>query len=363
MRETGARAFQKRDYPLSVQAYSQLIEACSSRLEDGQKDLVRQGYASRSAVLQRAEEWGKCLNDSEMALSLTEEAGAVAAAGATARHLLLDRRARSLAALGKTEESKKAFGRAIEAVEESKDMPDKLRDALLGQMKREAGKLDENNAKAEEKRKERKSTELERRLESSHSDAFSSLSSSTSPKYAGPDRGRILEATRDIRAGELIAFEPPLVPFAHCSRQNSSNPVIPRVVSRVCHHCLSQLDPWVFYPSTEVFGVRFCSPGCLKDARLRYHRHEAYILSDFLAQQARRQVETSGCLFLAFRAVVSAPWEMLEEEEGEHDCEFGTREGEEVKEGDAGAEFEFLRSLVGHEGGSSAEERVRIAVR
>ena len=51
------------------------------------------------------------------------------------------------------------------------------------------------------------------------------------------------------------------------------------------------------YPSPYVDGVTFCSHGCLDQACATYHKHEAFILQDYLWNATKEEeLEKSGCM-------------------------------------------------------------------
>ncbi len=137
-------------------------------------------------------------------------------------------------------------------------------------------------------------------------DVHATFSSRLKIVYGGPDRGRYLTAATDIAPGEMIALERPLVGVAQFEH-GDDGPVA--VVSKACHNCQARLRRQVFHPSPVVSGVRFCSRECLRAAVDTYHRHEVFVLADYMQQAEERrrkgedQAEQSGCMFLALRAV------------------------------------------------------------
>ncbi len=277
LKEAGARAFQKRNYALAVEAFSRLIETCSAF--DGlppscrwAEEALRQGYANRSASLQRAGLAAQCLADVEMALELSE--------APDEEYLLLGRKGKCLAAEGAPAagRAREAFEQAVAAANKRADLLPQLRDAFLAQAEGEMSKLSQPRREEEPRREKRLVSELEERLLSgAQAGAFSSLSEAVAPSYAGQERGRILKAERRIFPGETILVETPLVSFTHCARRRSEEEggegdlfigaPGPKVASVACHHCLGSLARGgVYYPSRKVYGIRFCSPKCYKEA-------------------------------------------------------------------------------------------------
>lgn len=283
-------------------------------------------------------------------------------------YLLLDRKAKCLLELGRVNEAKEDFKKALETANASDKIVPGMKEVFAKQ-------IDDNLAKLTTEEEKRLKEDVEKR-----EDFFSLLISEDDKKsdflrttpnvvwnekaqisYGGPEVGRLLRANQDIQPGEIIAIESPLASFTQCDNGTS----------KVCHHCLGNfyMNGAIFFPSPVVTGIRFCSYDCLHTALNSYHTHEQFVLADYLRKLSndKESVELSGCMFLAFRAVVRRPsgfytTKIAKEIMSKTDVRYGC---EKILPGEMelDEELRFLWSLVDHDQNESLESKVRMAIR
>ena len=100
-----------------------------------------------------------------------------------------------------------------------------------------------------------------------------------------PGRGRFAIAQRDIKVGEFICVDAPIV----------SHP-LPEYLGSNCYHCFKSMKAPL--PCPVCTKVMFCSYECRKIALSTYHKYECKIF-DFLIASGMSIV-----CFLAYKAVV-----------------------------------------------------------
>jgi len=107
-----------------------------------------------------------------------------------------------------------------------------------------------------------------------------------------PGRGRFAIAQRDIKVGEFICVDAPIV----------SHP-LPEYLGSNCYHCFKSMKAPL--PCPVCTKVMFCSYECRKIALSTYHKYECKIF-DFLIASGMSIV-----CFLAYKAVVQKPLEFF----------------------------------------------------
>jgi len=346
LKNAAVKAFQAKNYQLAVRLYSELLEFVS--LSD-LNEVKQQSHAGRSAALQRLNLSNECIDDVEMAIELSPKP--------QEEFLLLERKGKCLAESGRAAEAIKCLSQSVIAVEKAQNVLPKVKELFSLQAQSLANKLREEELEVKTKTLTFKET-LMSEVRKSHSKQFSSLSDKAVVAWGGRDRGRFIMAAQDVRAGDLVAFESPLVSFTSCASDGLVR------TSMACHHCL---DPFackgaLFYPSSYVKGVRFCTSKCAREAD-KYHKYEEPFMKELLSDDQSEEsdmIRAANSLFLALRAVLKAPFEELLHEE-EPQADLGTKN--ELLEGDGSAEWQLCRSLVRHQEACCEEERLQAAAR
>ena len=201
----------------------------------------------------RVENFKRCLDDCDAALHYGK------GQGSDNEYLLLDRKAKCYAGLGRNEEAKEHFEQAKIAVENANSVADVLKNAFMQQADGNIAKLKKDKDITEESSNEYDVTMKERNID------HSSMSKKIEIQYS-EDRGRYVTAAEDIPAGEVILIEKPNISWSHFGLEND--------MSKACHHCLNALCPFMAYFSPLVDGIAFCSWPCLQKAMDSYHQHE-----------------------------------------------------------------------------------------
>ena len=182
------------------------------------------------------------------------------------------------------------------------------------------------------------------------------LSSKITVKY-NEQKGRYTVAKEDIKVGDVLAVEDANVSFTHHDR----------TVSKACHECVNVLRENK-HPSPVLDGIYFCSFACMNKAMSTYHKHERNILKDYIEQtKENANLEQSGCLFLALKAISKEPWQFYCQGKRKEmflrtDPTFGINENQDNLSLNEN-KILHLFNLVQHEDQIPSEERIKTAIR
>ena len=337
-KEKAKKTFIDRNVELALELYTKLIEICYDCNEDP-TELLYTAHSGRSLVLYKVGAYNICLQDIEAALTFSEKP--------EAEYLLYDREARSYLGKHNMKKAQKCFEKALAASKRAEILPQ-----MQELFETQVNKAIEETKRTQEEPEQKETSVFEKSLDC--------IENNTETCYE-PHLGRFVRATRDIRPGEVVKYEDPLLSFTQCDETTKS--------SKVCHHCMQPLYKMVAFPSPEVKGILFCSWRCQQVATRSYHRHEAYILRDYIGKlvEGEAPVLSSGNIFLAFKAFLMLPGEFY----------LGKKAREIARKRDEAFDFrnckgklnkdelhlKFLCNLVSHEANLKREERVRLAIR
>ncbi|EDO31792.1 predicted protein [Nematostella vectensis] len=279
LRNEGNTYFQKRQLGRALEVYTQsILVAPSTDLK-----VLSLAYANRSAVLFHMKEYELCLRDIEFAQKMKYPGEMV--------YKILDRKARSLKALCRIEESKKVFEEAIVSSKTSK-LKRKDRESWVKQVEKqisECSNQTENLMKSVTHLEEARSGFSTPVQNYGLHEKFVSISKALDIKYT-EEKGRHTIAARDINIGDVLLVEKP---FASVLLQEQSK--------SHCHQCFVHiLAP---LPCSYCTTVRYCSEKCAKESWDAYHYAECMNLE---------HVYVAGKYgHLALRVVVKAGFQYL----------------------------------------------------
>ena len=214
--------------------------------------------ANRSATFFTLKQYEKCLGDIDLAIE----------SGYPASHVykLHIRKCKCLLELGRIVEAQNAFDVAVDAIDRSghkrdmrKGMAVDLQEAFITLAK----SAEENPCNSEDSSDNLGNPEWSV-IKDPHP-KYPAASSAVSIQY-DPTYGRQVVATRDIKAGEVIFNEEPIISYMHVDEEPTAES---------CHHCFGYLkDGGAGVPCPTCSQAMFCSRACRKRAIDTYHHHE-----------------------------------------------------------------------------------------
>jgi len=286
-RNAGNQAFQKKKDQEAIQLYTEAAFGGIPETEDGKKDCAL-ALANRSAVWVKMNKFNECLEDIEAAVYFDYPQNML--------YKLIERQAKCLAALGRTEEAARSYNRAILLLKQSKLEPEKQTafkkdiDAALAKLKTDPVKPKETYNAGDEP------TSLLKTVNK----RIPQFSDAVTLSYNW-EVGRYGVATRDIEVGEVVMQDTSLISFLGCRFRKTN-----------CTNCLKKLKDGQGFPSPLSSVARFCTMSCLHKAMDTYHKVEAKINMPKLFQKKDGGYEElSGCIFMAYRAITQKPLEFF----------------------------------------------------
>ena len=279
-RSAGNAAFQKKKDVEAVRLYTEAVFTADMAGEEGRADCSL-ALANRSAAWLRLRRYADSLDDIETALHLGYPQAML--------YKLVDRRARCLAELGRSEEARTAFQRVSlllkqSGLEASKQAEwEKTVQAGLAGLKTGATKSRPAAAAAP--------------LLPDPNRRVPQLSSAVELAYS-PLVGRHAVATRDISPGEVVMLDTALAAHLLCSSRLTH-----------CAHCMTKVELSTGKPSPLCNTTMFCRYKCLEAAMCSYHPVESRINIQKLFWNKRDETyeELSGNILLTYRAITQKP--------------------------------------------------------
>ena len=302
LKEKGRLCLQKKNMVEALSCFSQYIRLCHLLPEDNscvkKAQLLQQGYANRSMVFYRVENYVRCLDDCDAAIFYGQEVFSN-----NYQYVLHERKGKCYAALGDKIHAKNNFEQALKESGNA-NLPEILHEAFQKQTKEFIRKLEgirvgkiifDTNAEVIENTENLTHTQLGK-LNTVHT----SMSSKTAIKHS-PDKGRYIVANTDIDIGQTVLVEKVNISYSYFDPKTKC--------SLACHHCLSSICEYMAYYSPMVDGLGFCSWKCLSTAMNTYHKYERFLFQNYLNELKHNSEEDihCACLFLAFKTIVSQP--------------------------------------------------------
>ena len=211
---------------------------------------------------------------------------------------LHERKAQCQISLGLQEEASKSLNNALQSLEYS-NLTGERRNTRLKLLKKMIDDLDKTNTKNgfPDKESTKYGKDLLPELKERHK-IFPSFSNAVQVQYE-KSRGRYCVANRRIESGEMIAVEKPFVWLLDKDETRTH-----------CWHCFRSVIAPV--PCHSCAGLVFCGPKC-RDEASTYHRFECGITEIIFQSQI-------GGWALAYRAIISKPFDYFYENKATFDC-------------------------------------------
>jgi len=320
-RDLGNKNFQKKVNEEAIRYYNESI--LTGPIENGKGKDVSLGLGNRSVVFYNLQEYDNCLQDIEGALAFgyPEEL----------RYKVFERQGRCHQALGKYEEARQSFEKALACMEQAKATEEKKVEIKADLEK----SISEIQGDCENQPIALLNSRNNFKIWSPHKQ-FPNMADCLEIKYT-PSAGRHGIAADNIAPGEIILIEDPV-----------AWTVNPNQFSSVCQNCACQVGRTPF-PSPRHEAAVFCSYTCLT----QFHRiFGKYDDLPFVELFASGGAEGSASLMLAFRCLVQKPSSWYIEHKAnlfsEYNAKYGIDEPEGWKlEGDENI-YKAIFNLVNH---------------
>ena len=357
-KDRGTTFFRKNQLQEACETYTNFLKMTHTIPDDSADEktkLIFQGYANRSAVLFRANRYLACLDDISAALHYSPNP--------KADYMIHDRRARCCLFLQQWTQARKAFAAALTGVDMVDSLKDEIKQAFRAQVETHLAKIptDEMIKEVGDEVMDEDfimdDSDFLIKLKKAH-EFHPGLTDKILVRYT-ESKGRYTIAKEDIKAGEVVAVEDANVSFTHYDPNSNE--------SKACHHCVGVLKVNK-HPSPVIDGIYFCCFVCMNTAMKSYHKHEAEILKDYIEKlKVDENIERSGCLFLALKAIAKKPWPFYCDNKRSEmfirtNPSFGINENDD-KLDFAENKIIHLYNLVNHEDKITEEERIRTAIR
>ena len=294
------------------------------------------------------ENFKRCIDDVEAAMHYLNHCGLY-----NEDYILFDRKAKCFQALKDKANAKLCFEKALSASSQS-SMPDALKAAFEKQLQANLYKLKEVVLTEELVEDLPYAIKLPEANE-----VHKAISSKLQIEYS-ESKGRHVTAKEDIPAGEVVLIEKPNVSWSHYD--------LAADCSKACYHCLASVCPSMAHFSPVVDGLAFCSWPCLRAAMKTYHPHERFVLQDYFntVRKYKEEMEQSGSLFLALKAVVRQPSTFFLDEDRSKkilapEPTFVMDSNTQLTPEEL--QLKSLYNMVSHEPDCSPEERLKTAIR
>nr|XP_054749304.1 SET and MYND domain-containing protein 4-like [Lytechinus pictus] len=238
-RQKGNKLFQKKDYKQALEFYTKSVQIAP---HDG-SDTLAFAHANRSAALFHLGHYKACIQDIDEAIGQGYP---------TDKHYkVLQRKGQCFLKLGCFKEAQEEFLKALQCLEcvvgESKRkqevktlLQESINPSVEDQLLSLRFKLSDESGE--------EISEISSRL--------ANASTAVIAKYQ-KEKGRYLEATRDIEAGELLIKDKPYAAIILKEEENS-----------YCHHCFVPCSP---IPCPSCTYARYCSSECRAACLSQYH--------------------------------------------------------------------------------------------
>ena len=286
LRNEGNKLFQKNRYREAFQVYSSSI--LNAPCESKGKELSL-AFANSSAVLYHLKQYTECLKGIELALKNGYPGNL--------RYKLFDRQGKCFVELGKFDEAMRCFGKAKQALNESK-LDSKKMDTWCKDLEMELCRIYENEKSVEQTSNDKSVfSGLVELPKLSHGRNSKFVSASCAIDIVTSHvTGRHPVATQDIKVGDILVIEKPF-----------ASVLLPRHVTSHCYHCLRLMANIIPIPCCQCSMVRYCSESCANQSWELYHSVECVSL-DLIHRSG-----LDGNALLALRIVAKAGYKFLVE--------------------------------------------------